>query len=259
MNEPTTPVAIVTGGARAIRRTVALRLARDGFDVVPAGPQAAELDGTAAEVAALGRRALPVVTDVRHEDQVAAMAQQVLDAFGRFDVLVNNAGVIGPTAPVANLRREDWDDVLAVNLTGAMLCSKAVLPAMMSRRSGRIVNVASIAGKMAYSLRSPYAVSKWGLIGLTLTLAKEAGEYDIQVNAVCPGPVRGERMRGIIDRRAAELGQTAEQVEQTYIGTTVLKRMVEADDVAAVVAFLASPAARNITGQAIDVTAGYGL
>jgi NAD(P)-dependent dehydrogenase (short-subunit alcohol dehydrogenase family) len=252
-------VAIVTGGGRAIGRTIALRLAAGGADVVLAAPDRAELEGVAGEVRALGRRALPVVTDIRHEEQVAAMAAQALQAFGRIDVLVNNAGIIGPTAPVANLRRADWDEVLAVNLTGAMLCCKAVLPDMMARRSGRIVNVSSIAGKIAYSLRSPYAVSKWGLIGLTLTLAKEVGPHDIQVNAVCPGPVTGERMRGIFATRAAELGQTVEQVERSYVDATLLKRLVEADDVAELVAFLASPAARNITGQAIDVSAGYGL
>jgi NAD(P)-dependent dehydrogenase (short-subunit alcohol dehydrogenase family) len=174
-------------------------------------------------------------------------------------VLVNNAGIIGPTAPVAQVRRADWDEVLGVNLTGAFLCARAVLPDMTARRSGRIINIASIAGKMAYALRSPYAVSKWGLIGLTLTLAKECGPYNIQVNAVCPGPVSGERMRGIISRRAAELGQTVDEVERAYVGAAALGRMVEAEDVAAMVTFLASPAGRNITGQALDVTAGYGM
>jgi NAD(P)-dependent dehydrogenase (short-subunit alcohol dehydrogenase family) len=130
---------------------------------------------------------------------------------------------------------------------------------MMDSRSGRIINIASVAGRLAYPLRSPYAVSKWGLIGLTRTLAQELGEYNIQVNAVCPGPVAGERMRRIIERRAEELGQTVEQVEWSYVGTTALKRMVEAEDVAAMVAFLASDEANSITGQAIDVTAGYAL
>jgi NAD(P)-dependent dehydrogenase (short-subunit alcohol dehydrogenase family) len=253
------PVAIVTGGGRAIGKTIALRLARDGHDVVVAGPQLHELQATVAEVEALGRRALAVVTDVRYEEQVQAMATQARQHFGRIDVLVNNAGVIGPTAPVHQVQRADWDDVLAVNLTGAYLCARAVLPAMLTQRGGRIINIASIAGKIAYALRSPYAVSKWGLIGLTLTLAKEYGEHNIQVNAICPGPVAGERMRGIIRTRAAELGQTVEEVERFYVQSTLLKRMVEPDDVAAVVAFLASPEGRNITGQTIDVTAGYGL
>src|SRR5262249_3550227 len=117
----------------------------------------------------------------------------------------------------------------------------------------------SVAGKVAYPLRSPYAASKWGLIGLTLTLAKEVGAYNIQVNAVCPGPVEGERMGRVIRARAAETGQTPEQVGHDYEAAAALGRMVSPDDVAALVAFLASPEADNITGQAIDVSAGYGL
>src|SRR5262249_45182567 len=116
-----------------------------------------------------------------------------------------------------------------------------------------------IAGKIAYALRSPYAVSKWGLIGLTLTLAKEMAAHNIQVNAVCPGPARGERMDRIIRQRAAELGQTPEQVEPTYLDTMALKPFVEPEDVAAMVAYLASPAGDNITGATFDVTAGYAL
>src|SRR5262249_25130505 len=153
----------------------------------------------------------------------------------------------GPTAPATNIARADWDDALAVNLTGAFLCSKAVLPDMMARRAGKIINIASIAGKMAYALRSPYAVSKWGMLGLTLTLAKETGPYNIQVNAICPGRVRGERIERVIHERAAELGQTPDEVEHAYREAMVLKRFVEPEDVAAAVAYLASPAGDNIT------------
>jgi NAD(P)-dependent dehydrogenase (short-subunit alcohol dehydrogenase family) len=180
-------------------------------------------------------------------------------ALGPIDILVNNAAIIGPTAPVERIHRADWDEVLAVNLTGAWLCCRAVLPEMIARRAGRIINIASMAGKMAYPLRSPYAVSKWGLIGLTLTLAQEVGAYGIQVNAVCPGPVEGERMRRIIADRAEALGQAPEQVERAYVEPAALKRMARAEDVAALVAFLTSPEADNITGQAIDLSAGYRL
>ncbi len=155
--------------------------------------------------------------------------------------------------------RSDWDEVLTVNLTGAWLCCQAVLPEMIARRAGKIINIASMAGKIAYPLRSPYAVSKWGLIGLTLTLAQEVGVYQIQVNAVCPGPVEGERMRRIIRDRAVALGQVPEEVERAYVEPAAMKRMVRAEDVAALVAFLASPEADNITGQAIDVSAGFRL
>lgn len=251
--------AIVTGGGRAIGKTISLRLVREGASVALVGLDESELAVTSSEITALGCRSLAIVADVSEESQVSRMAERVLREFGRIDILVNNAGIIGPTAQAVNISRAEWDEVLAVNLTGAFLCSKAVLPAMMDSRSGRIINIASVAGRLAYPLRSPYAVSKWGLIGLTRTLAQELGEYNIQVNAVCPGPVAGERMRRIIERRAEELGQTVEQVEWSYVGTTALKRMVEAEDVAAMVAFLASDEANSITGQAIDVTAGYAL
>jgi NAD(P)-dependent dehydrogenase (short-subunit alcohol dehydrogenase family) len=252
-------VAIVTGGGRAIGRSIALRLARGGANLVLAGPQEEELEVTGEIVRSLSRRALTVSTDVTREEQVQVMVEQGLQLFGRIDILVNNAGIIGPTAPVVQVLRTEWDEVLAVNLTGAFLCSKAVLPGMMARRAGKIINIASVAGKIAYPLRSPYAVSKWGLIGLTRTLAQEVGEYNVQVNAVCPGPVAGERMRRIIAQRAQELGQTVPEVEHAYVETTALKRLVGEEDVAELVAFLASSAADNITGEAIDVSAGYAL
>jgi NAD(P)-dependent dehydrogenase (short-subunit alcohol dehydrogenase family) len=252
-------VAIVTGGGNGIGRAIALRLAHDGADVVIAGRRQATLEECGAAVRAQGRKALPVVTDVSREDDVSAMVKRALEAFGRIDILVNNAGIIGPTAPVVSVKRADWDEVMAINLTGAYLCAKAVLPDMIARRSGKIINISSIAGKVAYALRSPYAVSKWGMIGLTLTLAQEAGPSNIQVNVVCPGPVAGERMRRVIEHRAAELGRPAAEVERIYVEDTALKRMATEEDVAALVAFLASSEADNITGQAIDVSAGHSL
>jgi NAD(P)-dependent dehydrogenase (short-subunit alcohol dehydrogenase family) len=252
-------VAIVTGGGQAMGKTIALRLARAGADVVVIGPIGPDLVETAQEIQALGRRSLAKVTDVSNEEQVNAAAERVLREFRRVDVLVNNAAVIGPTAPAVNISRAEWDHVLAVNLTGAFLCAKAVLPDMIARRSGKIINISSVAGRMAYALRSPYAVSKWGMIGLTRTLAQELGEHHIQVNAVLPGPIAGERMRQVIERRAQESGQSVEEVERGFVQATALKRMVQPDDVAAMVVFLASDDANNITGQAIEVTAGYAL
>jgi NAD(P)-dependent dehydrogenase (short-subunit alcohol dehydrogenase family) len=252
-------VAIVTGGARNIGRAIALRLAREGFAVVVADIDADRLAAVAAEIEQPGHRCLAIPADITEEAQIASLVEQTLQQFGRIDVLVNNAAIIGPTAPVANIQRIDWEQVLAVNLTGAFLCARAVLPAMQRQHAGRIINISSIAGKIAYALRSPYAVSKWGLIGLTLTLAKEVGPHNIQVNAICPGPVQGERMERVMRQRAAELRQTVEQVEQEYLQSLVLRRMVTEDEVAGLVAYLASPVAAGITGQAIDVTAGYGL
>jgi NAD(P)-dependent dehydrogenase (short-subunit alcohol dehydrogenase family) len=160
---------------------------------------------------------------------------------------------------VQEIRRGAWDEVLAANLTGAFLCCRAVLPQMIAQRSGKIINISSIAGRTAYPLRSPYAVSKWGLIGLTRTLAAEVGPHQIQVNAICPGPVDGERMRQVIQTRADELQRTYEDVEREFVSKTALQRMVAADDVADLVAFLASASGNSITGEVIDVSAGFGL
>jgi NAD(P)-dependent dehydrogenase (short-subunit alcohol dehydrogenase family) len=252
-------VALVTGGGRGIGRTICLRLAREGADVVVSGIVPSELTETADAVRSEGRRAIAVVADVTQEEQIRELIEGTRRELGAVSILVNNAAIIGPTAPAARVTRAEWDEVLAVNLTGALLCAQAVLPDMIERRAGKIINLASIAGKIAYPLRSPYAVSKWGLIGLTATLAQEVGEYGIQVNAVCPGPVEGDRMMRIIRVRAEQLATTPEAVERDYIAPTALQRMVKADDVAALVAFLASPEADNLTGQAIDVSAGYRL
>lgn len=250
-------VAIVTGGGRGIGKAIALSFAQEGACVVVIGPEETELVMTQQEMIRLGSRAVAVVADVSDEKKVNDVVNAMVSKFGRIDVLVNNAAIVGPTKLVVDVSRKEWDEVLAVNLTGAFLCSKAVLGPMINKRKGKIINISSVAGKMAYPLRSAYSVSKWGLIGLTQTLAKEVGEYNIQVNAVCPGPVAGARMDEVIRGRAERLGLSFEEVEKTYVESTALKRMVQSRDIARLVLFLASDAADNITGQAIDVDAGY--
>ena len=255
----TDQTAIVTGGGRGIGKAIALALARAGANVLVCGRHQETLQQTAREIDQLGRRSLAIVTDVSQDNEVEAMVQSALHEFGRLNILVNNAGIVGPTAPITAVTRADWDQTLAVNLTSAFLCARAVLPAMIERGSGKIINISSVAGRMAYALRAPYAVSKWGMIGLTKTLAQEAGPHGIQVNAVLPGPTAGDRMQTVISRRAHELGQSAAEVEKDYVEATALKRMVDPEHVAAMVVFLAASDGDSITGQAIDVTAGMAL
>ena len=252
-------IALVTGGGRSIGRSIALRLAHDGADVALLDLASEELTRTAEEIGSLGRRAVPIVVDVSREKDVASAVAGARESLGPIDVLVNNAAIIGPTAPAADVSLRDWDRVLTVNLTGPFLVCRAVTPEMIERRAGKVINIASVAGKQAYPLRSPYAASKWGLIGFTLTLAKELGPYSVCVNAICPGPVDGPRMDAISARRAEELKKSQEEVRADYIGATTLQRMVRQQDVASLTAFLASAEADNITGQAIDVSAGYAL
>jgi NAD(P)-dependent dehydrogenase (short-subunit alcohol dehydrogenase family) len=252
-------VSIVTGGGRGIGRAIALRFASEGAAVVVAGTTAESIESVAQEIRARGGRALAVGADVSDEAQVARMVASAIDEFGGIDVLVNNAGIAGPTALVAEVSREDWDRTIAVNLTGAFLCAKHALPGMMERRGGRIINITSIAGLRAYALRSPYAASKWAMIGLTRTLAEEAGRYDITVNAIAPGPVRGPRIDSVIRNRAAAMGRPVEEVERDYVEPTALKRMAEEDDIAAMAVFLASEEGRNITGETLNISSGYRL
>lgn len=252
-------IAIVTGGGRAIGRAIALRLANEGASLGLFGSVKDELEDTADEIRGLQRQVITSVADVSLEDEVVAFVRHIEVELGPVDILVNNAGITGPTATVENVLRSDWDKVMGVNLTGPFLCAKAVIPAMVQRRGGKIINISSIVGKQGYALRAPYCVSKWGVIGLTLTLAQELGPHNVQVNAICPGPVDGERMHLLIQQRAHEQARSVEEVHREYLSTTLLGRMVAEDDVASMVVFLASPLADNVTGQAIDVSAGYGL
>ena len=251
--------AIVTGGGRGIGREIALALAREGANLVLAARDKQALDSVAGEINQLDHRAVVLQTDVSNESQVAALADFARKEFQRIDILVNNAGVVGPTTPIAKLSKEDWDHVLDVNLTGAFLCSRAVIPQMTSQGSGSIINIASIAGKLAYALRGPYAASKWGMLGLSRTLAQELGPHNIRVNAICPGPVAGERMNAVIEGRAKELGRSTEDVERTYLEGTALQRMVDPAHVAAAVVFLCSKEGSSITGESIDISCGFAL
>lgn len=252
-------VCLITGGGRGLGRDFAFAFTREGAQVVVAGTTEPAINRTAEELSAQGHRALAVVCDVADEAAVARMVETTLREFGQIDVLVNNAGVIGPTAVVTEVSRADWDRTIAVNLTGAFLCAQGVLPQMAARRQGKIINIASVAGHVGYPLRSPYAVSKWGMIGLSRTLAAEWGRYNIQVNTISPGPVRGERMDEVIRRRSVGSGRLLEEVTRDYTAKLALERFVEPESVAATAVFLASSESDSITGEVILVSSGYGL
>ena len=249
--------AIVTGGGHGIGRAIALRFAAEGCAVTIAGTHRERLEATAGELRARGARAQVSLTDVADEPAVARMVAATLAEFARLDILVNNAGIAGPTAAAVDMAREEWDRTLAINLTGALLCAKHALPHMTARKSGRIINITSVAGFIGYPLRAAYAASKWGMIGLNRTLALEAGPHGITVNAIAPGSTRGERMSRVIRARAAALGKTEAEIEQEYLDPTALKRMVEEDDVAATALFLASDEAASVTGETIAVSGGF--
>jgi len=243
-------VAIVTGSARGMGRVFALRLAREGAklticDVLDCAPVAREIE-------AIGGEVLALKTDVTSEKDTAAMAQKTVDRFGRIDILVNNAAVIGAievkdfAKPVEEIVSADWDRILAVNIKGVFLSSKAVIPYMKKQGGGKIVNMASTVAFTGLPDFIHYSTSKGGVLTMTRGLAWALGEFNINVNAVAPGLVMTEAMQAAFDAKYSEM----------VVGHQLLKRKIEPEDVASAVLFLASDEAAMITGQTLVVNGG---
>ncbi|HEV8306375.1 MAG TPA: SDR family NAD(P)-dependent oxidoreductase [Methylomirabilota bacterium] len=251
-------VTIVTGAAKGMGEAIVRRLAGEGADLVLAAREAPPLEVVAAEVRALGRRALVVPTDVRDEASVRALVEATVDTFGRVDVLVNCAGTTGPIeTPVHQIKLEDWDEVLAVNLRGTFLPTKHVVPVMLRQGGGKIVNIAGTSGLRGYKLRAAYSSSKWAVRGFTRTVALEVGPHGITVNCVAPGIVGGPRMDRLCREKARKRGWTPEQVYAEYVQEMALRRVTTADDVANAVCFLCTDESRNMTGQCLTVDGGW--
>jgi NAD(P)-dependent dehydrogenase (short-subunit alcohol dehydrogenase family) len=254
-------VAIITGGAKGMGREISLTLASEGADLVLAARGTEALEEVAQEARALGRRAEVFGTDITRADQVKAMVEHALSAFdGRLDILVNVAGIPGPVeTPLWEIDPDDFKEVLEVNIVGTFLPIKFVLPTMIAQNSGRIVNIGSNAGRAGYVNRTGYSASKWALRGLTRTVAIEVGPHNITVNCVNPGAVEGPRMEMLCQRKAKQWGWTPEEVHQHYRENQILNRTTEARDTADAVLFLVADSGRNITGQDINVDAGWGV
>jgi NAD(P)-dependent dehydrogenase (short-subunit alcohol dehydrogenase family) len=252
-------VALVTGGGQGIGKAISERLLGAGAAVAIVALDDAALSRTSREFTDGGFRFKAYGADLTEEAEIDRIVKSVSRDLGSIDILINNAGIPGPTAPVHNVLVAEWDRTLQINLRTPFLLSRALIPSMIANKRGRILNISSIAGKMAYPLRSPYAASKWGLIGLTLTLAQELGPYNINVNAICPGPTSTEMIDSVIRARAEAAGVPVEVMSKEYVRATALKRMVRPAEVADLVLFLCSPESAGITGQAIDVSAGYGF
>lgn len=249
--------AIITGGGRGIGRAIARRFAAEGAAVVLAARTAGELDAVAEEIHEAGGRAACVAADVARAEDCERIYSAALEEFGAVDILVNNAGVMGPVRPVHEIEPEDWDRVIAVNLTAAYLLSRLVVPGMMERARGAILNISSVAAKGAFGLNGPYAASKAGLLALTRTLAAEAGRQGVRVNALCPGPVPETRLSQELGVRLAErFGSTPAQVLEGAVKGILQGRAQTADEVAAAAVFLCSEQASAITGQTLHVDGG---
>jgi len=246
---------VVTGASRGIGRTIALTLAQAGADVVVTARTLSDLEEVAGQVRDLGRRSLAVRCDVTDPQQVEAMAKAVLEEFGGVDILVNNAGS-AESHKFLNHPDDLWQRMLAINLTGTYYVTKALVPAMVEQRWGRIINIASIASKTGDRYIAAYTAAKHGVLGLTRALARELVEYNITVNAVCPGYVDTPMTQRNIANIAARTGMAEEQVQEYMAKTTPQQRLFEPEEVAAVTLFLAQDIAKGITGQAINVDGG---
>lgn len=243
------PVAIVTGGASGIGRHIASALMAEGYDVFVLDSDLQHVDHyNAADPLSRAR-----FCDISDSLAVATEVNGVLHVTGRIDVLVNNAGIAGPTAPVDAISPLEWKKTLDVGLTGAFHVTSAVSASMKAQSSGVIINIASNAGLMGCPNRSPYVAAKWGLIGLTKTWAMELGPYNVRVNALCPASVDGARIEAVMARDADERGVSVSEIRQSYERQSSLKGFTRAEDIAAMVCYLASDAGMRISGQAIAI------
>ena len=241
-------VAIVTGGGGGLGSLAACAFAAAGADVVVVGRTAASLQAAADAVRSIGRRAAAIVADVTRSADVNRMVEQAVGAFGRIDILLNNAGVTSPKTAL-ELTDDDWHRIMDTSATGAFYCSRAVAPVMMRQREGCILSVGSILSARGMAKRTAYSAAKAAVMNLTRALALELGPHGIRVNAIAPTVIVTDLNR--------ELVRTQPQLYQAVLDRTPLGRLGEPEDIAGALVFLASPAARFITGQTLFVDGGY--
>jgi 3-oxoacyl-[acyl-carrier protein] reductase len=253
-------IALITGGAKGMGGTIAELFAMEGARLALAARSVPDLDAELERISGSvpDVEGISISADVTDEASTQAMAAQTLEHFGRIDILVNTAGVIGPIETPAHLVTVDeFEYVVDVNSKGTFLTNKAVLPAMMERKQGKIVNIAGTSSLRGYRNRVSYSASKWAVRGITRTIALEAGAYGINVNCVSPGPIFGDRMDKIIRSKAEKQGKTYEQVFEDYLSEQAIKRFTSAVDIAYACLFLASEDSRQVTGQCLTVDGGW--
>lgn len=244
--------AVVTGAGNGLGRAIAAALVQAGARVVLVGRTRSKLEAVVAELAELGGSCRVACCDTSDRGQVSALGAELRSE--EVSILVNNAGVAGPVAPLTDIEPDDWDAVFAVNVRGVFLMCREFLPAMVRRRTGDVVNLASVSGKRPLEGRTPYAASKMAVIGLTTTLAHEVGEAGVAVNTLSPGPVSGERMDRLFKLESERLGISVDEAEVRFVSRSALRRMVQESEVgAAVVAILCMT---GLTGADVDLSAG---
>jgi NAD(P)-dependent dehydrogenase (short-subunit alcohol dehydrogenase family) len=249
-------VAIITGASKGIGRALSLRFAREGARVVCAARSADLVKETAARIDGAGGRAIAVACDAAVEDDVRRLVNAGVQAFGRIDTLVNNAGDGGPTKRVQDYLVEDWRYTIDSCLTSSYLCIRFVVPEMLKAGGGAIVNISSGAGRRGLPYRIGYCSAKAGQVGMTYGMALELAPHNIRVNCVAPGAVEGDRIDRVIAGQAEVRGISVEKMRQAMIERAPLRRMVTADDIVDATVFFCSDMARSISGQVLAVNAG---
>lgn len=247
--------ALVTGAGRGIGHSTAIALAGAGANVAVSSRTLADLQHTAAKIEDLGRQALPIVCDVTNSEQVNQMVEEAEQSLGSIDILVNSAGAAGSHKFLGH-PDELWNRMLDINLTSMYRVCKAVVPHMVERKQGRIINIASVAAKTGLNYAAAYVASKHGVLGLTRALAVELNRYNITVNALCPGYVDTPMTEATILDSAERSGRTPEEVRQIIEAGNPQGRLIDPEEVASVVVFLADDSARSITSQAINIEGG---
>ena len=242
---------VVTAGASGIGLATARAFVAEGAQVVICDVDTRALAAVAASDPALTQH----VCDVSDPDAVERFFSVATATLGGLDVLVNNAGIAGPTAKCEDVKLADWERTLAVDLTGQFLCAQRAIPWLRKSANPSMVNLSSAAGRFGFPLRTPYAAAKWGVIGLSKSLAIELGPYGVRVNAICPGSVAGARIDAVFANRAAARGVAVDVVVDEALANTSLRRLVTAEDIANAIVFLASPLGANVSGHALPVDA----
>lgn len=240
---------LITAGASGIGREIARAFSARGAAVFVCDIDTNALEALAEEIPGLKTG----VCDVSKRADIERMMAECAQALGGLDVLVNNAGISGPTASVEDTDPDEWEKVIQVDLTGTFNVTRVAIPHLKKSAAGVIINMSSVAGRYGYANRSPYCAAKWGLIGFTKTLAIELGQYGIRANAILPGAVDGPRIQRVFEGRAKLSGKSMEQTTQEAMEMQSLKRLVDPKDIAALAVFLASDAGKSISGQMLPI------
>jgi len=243
---------LVTAGASGIGREIARAFVANGAKVFVSDIDPKGLEALSHEIDGVNTK----VCDNSKRSDVEALIPVAAEALGGLDVLVNNAGISGPTAPVEEMDPDKWEAVMNVNLNGTFNVTRLAIPYLKKSPAGSIIIMSSLGGRFGYPNRSPYCTSKWGLIGFAKTLALELGEFNIRANAIAPGAVGGERIEHVLEGRAKTEGKTLEQEKANAMSVQALKRFVDPKDIAALCIFLASDAGKSISGQVLPIDNG---